>query len=87
VDAHFGAFVDSTNLDARSVHGVRRTYPRLRNRFRCTQWNSSMTWVMWNLVSIRLERVLASMQDRCSICVKRTESSEMNLATLDGAPR
>jgi hypothetical protein len=30
---------------------------------------------MWNLVSICFERVLASVQDRCSVCVKRTIGS------------
>jgi hypothetical protein len=33
VDARFGLFGDSANLDARLVHGLRRTYHRLRNRF------------------------------------------------------
>jgi hypothetical protein len=30
---------------------------------------------MWNLVSICFETVLASVQDRCSVCVKRTIGS------------
>ena len=34
-------------------------------------------WVMWNLVSIRLDTVLVSMQDRCMVCAKRTIGSEM----------
>ena len=33
VQAHFGLFIDSTSLDARLVHGLRRTYHRLGNRF------------------------------------------------------
>ena len=33
LEARFGPFGDSANLDARSVHGLRRTYHRLRNRF------------------------------------------------------
>ena len=33
VEAHFGPFGDSANLDARLVHALRRTYHRLRNRF------------------------------------------------------
>jgi hypothetical protein len=33
VDAHFGLFEDSANLDARLVHGLRRTYHRLENHF------------------------------------------------------
>jgi hypothetical protein len=31
VDARFGLFGDSANLDARLVHGLRRTYHRLGN--------------------------------------------------------
>ena len=31
-----------------------------------------MTWVLWNLVSDRLEIVLVSVQDRCAVCAKRT---------------
>ena len=27
---------------------------------------------MWNLVSVRLEIVLESVQDRCTVCTKRT---------------
>jgi hypothetical protein len=33
VDACFGLFGDSANLDAILVHGLRRTYHRLENRF------------------------------------------------------
>ena len=33
VEARFGPFGDSVNLDARTVHGLRRTYHRLGNRF------------------------------------------------------
>ena len=31
---------------------------------------------MWNLVSVRLETVLVSVQDRCMVCAKRTIGSE-----------
>ena len=31
-----------------------------------------MTWVLWNLVSVCLEIVLVSVQDRCTVCAKRT---------------
>ena len=31
---------------------------------------------MWNLVSVRLEAVLVSVQDRCKVCAKRTIGSE-----------
>ena len=31
-----------------------------------------MTWVMLNLVSIHLETVLVSLQNRCTVCAKHT---------------
>jgi hypothetical protein len=33
VKARFGPFGDSANLDAGKVHGLRRTFYRLRNHF------------------------------------------------------
>ena len=33
-------------------------------------------WVMWNLSSFRLEVVLASVQDRCMVCTRRTIGSK-----------
>jgi len=36
LEARFGLFGDSANLDARLVYGLRRTYHRLRNHFRRT---------------------------------------------------
>jgi hypothetical protein len=38
VEARFGLFGDSANLD--EVHGLRQTYHRLRNRFGRIRWNS-----------------------------------------------
>jgi ferredoxin len=35
-----------------------------------------VTWVMWNLVSVYLEIVLVSVQDRCIVCAKCTTGSE-----------
>jgi hypothetical protein len=42
-----------------------------------------MTWLMWNLVSVRSEMVLVSEQDRGLVCAKRTIGSEISLDTLD----
>ena len=36
-----------------------------------------MTWVLWNLVLDRLERVLVSVEDRCTVCAKRTIGSDI----------
>jgi hypothetical protein len=54
VEACFGLFGDSANLDARQVNGLPQTNHRLRNLFGRTQWKSYVTWVMLNLVSVRL---------------------------------
>jgi hypothetical protein len=40
VKARFGPFGDSATLDARLVHGLRRTYRRLGNSIGGTRWKS-----------------------------------------------
>jgi hypothetical protein len=44
-------------------------------------------WVKWNLVSVRLETVLVSMQYRWMVCAERTISSEIVLDAPDDTPR
>jgi hypothetical protein len=46
-----------------------------------------VTWVMWNLVLVHLEIALVLLQDRCTVCAKRTIWSEIVLDTPDGTPR
>jgi hypothetical protein len=60
VEPRFGLFGDSVSVGARQGHNLRRTYDRLRNHFGRARWNCYMMWVMWNLVSVRLEIVSAS---------------------------
>ena len=36
-----------------------------------------MMSIMWNLVLVRLEIVLVSVQDRCTVCAKHTIGSEI----------
>jgi hypothetical protein len=38
---------------------------------------------MWNLVSVHLETVLVSVQDRCMVCTERTIRLEIILDTPD----
>jgi hypothetical protein len=38
----------------------------------------------WNLILVRLETVLVSVQDRCTVCTKRTIGSEIILDAHDG---
>ena len=42
---------------------------------------------MWNLVLVRLETVLLSVHDRCTVWAKRTIGSEILLDAPDGTPR
>ena len=42
---------------------------------------------MWSLISVHLEMVFMSVQDRCMVCAKRTIGSEIVLDTPDGTPR
>jgi hypothetical protein len=86
VEAYFGLFRYSANLDTRSVHGLRRTYYRLRNHFGLTRWNSKVTGVMWNLILVHLAMVLVAVQDRCMVCAKHTIGSEIILDAHDGTP-
>jgi hypothetical protein len=75
VQARVGPFGDSATLNARLVHGLRRTYSRLRNSIGGTRWNSYVKWVMWNSVLIYFETVLMSVQDRFLVFVKHTTGS------------
>jgi hypothetical protein len=40
VEARFSLFGDSATLDARFVHGLRRTYRSVKNSIEGTLWNS-----------------------------------------------
>jgi hypothetical protein len=44
-------------------------------------------WVLWNLVSVRLETVLVSVQYRCMVCAERTIGLEIILDAPDDTPR
>jgi hypothetical protein len=46
-----------------------------------------VTWVMWNLILVRLEIVFVLVQDKCTVCTKHTIGSEIILDTPDGIPR
>jgi hypothetical protein len=45
-----------------------------------------MTWIMWNLISVHLEIVFVSVQDRCTVCAKRIIGTEIVLDTPNGTP-
>jgi hypothetical protein len=44
-------------------------------------------WVKWNLVSVRLETVVLSVQYRCTACAECTIGSEIILDASDDTPR
>jgi hypothetical protein len=85
VDARFGLFGDRANLDARLVHGLRRTYHRLGNHFGHARWYSYVTWLKWMLVLVCLDIVLTLTQDRCTVCAERSIGSEIVLDAPDGS--
>ena len=41
-------------------------------------------WIMWNLILVCLETVLALVQDRCMVCARHTIGLEIILDALDG---
>jgi hypothetical protein len=49
--------------------------------------NTLVRWVLWNLISVRLETLLVSVQGKGIVCAKRTIGSEIIFDALDGTPR
>jgi hypothetical protein len=37
------------------------------------------TWLIWNLILVRLEMLLVLVQDSCTVCVERTIGSDIIL--------
>jgi hypothetical protein len=86
LEARFGPFRDSANLDARSVHGLRQMLHRLGNCFA----HPIELLADVGLVECHfgpLQAVLVSAQDRCTVCAKRTIGSKIIFDTPDGNPR
>jgi hypothetical protein len=77
VESHFGPFGDNVSVGAIQVHCLRRTY----------HWLILDEWVMWNLISVRLETMLVSVQYRCIVCAEHTIGSEIVLDAPDDTPR
>jgi hypothetical protein len=84
MEAHFGLFGDSFNHHPRKVHDLRRTYRWLRNHFGHTRWYSYVMWVKWKLISVRLDIVLISTQDRCTGCTECVIGSEIISGASNG---
>ena len=62
-------------------------YHRLGNHFGRTRWISLVMLVIWNLVSVHLDTVLVSMQDRCTVSSQTYERLRIVLDEPDGTPR
>jgi hypothetical protein len=60
--------------------------PHAQKLFRCTGRYSWVIWLKWKLISVRLETVLVSVQDRCTVYTKCTIASEIILDAPDGTP-
>jgi hypothetical protein len=45
-----------------------------------------MTWLKWKVVLVRLEIMLISTHDRCTVCAEHTIGSEIILGVADGTP-
>jgi hypothetical protein len=86
VNARFGLFRDSANLDARLVHRLHRMYHRLENCFGLARWYSLVTRFKWMLVLVCLDIVLTLTQDRCMVCAERSIGLEIVLDTPDRSP-
>jgi hypothetical protein len=80
MEAQFGLFGDSVNIDARKVHGLYQTYNWLGNHFGRIQWNSFVTWFKWVLVPVCLETVLISAEDKWIVCAECITGVEIFLA-------
>jgi hypothetical protein len=87
VEARFGKFGDSANLDTRLVHGLCRMYHRLKKSF----WTHPME-LQGDVGYVEscfspFGAVLVSVQERCTVCVKCSIGSEIILDTPNGTPR
>jgi hypothetical protein len=87
VEARFGPFGDSSNLDAWYMHSLCRTYHRVRNHFRCTRWYSEVMRLKGKLILVRLEIVLILTQDTSTVCTEHTIGSKIILDVPDKTPR
>ena len=68
LEARFGLFGDSANLDARSVHGLRQTYHSLRNHLGRTPIELLGDVGQVESRSVYLEMVFVLVQERCMVC-------------------
>jgi hypothetical protein len=83
----FDLFGDSLNFGTGKVHGLRRRYHEHGNIIQHTRWYSYVMYVKWKLVSVCLDIVLVSAQDRCTVCAERSIGMEIFLGTPEGTPR
>jgi hypothetical protein len=66
------------------VHGLRKTYHRVKNCFGRTRWYSEVPRLKWKLILVHLEIVLILTQGRCTVCAECTIGSEVVLDAPNG---
>ena len=86
VESHFFLFGDSVSIGARYVHGFALGIPYVQKSF----WTHSMVPLGDEAqVEARFglsDIVLILTQDRCTVCVERTNGLEIVLDATDGTP-
>ena len=87
LEARFGSFGDSANLDARSVHGFAPNVPQAQKSFSTHPMELLGDVGHVESRSVRFEMVLALVQDRCTDCAKHTIGLDIIQNAPDGTPR
>ena len=85
-EARFGPFGDSANLDARSVHGLRKR--TIDSEIILDAPDGKLLGGLGHVesCSVHLEMVLVLVQDRCMVFSKCTIGSDIVQDTPDGTP-
>jgi hypothetical protein len=91
---HFGRTRNEVRHDPRHLGVIRciqngfRSYGMFRANHApiLHQHELTVTSVLWNLILVRLATELLSMQDRCTVCAKRTIGLEIILDEPQGTP-
>jgi hypothetical protein len=87
VEACLSSFGDSGNHIARKGARFVSNVPSARKSCGIHLMELLGEWVMWNLISVRLETVLVLVQYWCTVCTECTIGLEIVMDTPDGTPR
>jgi hypothetical protein len=84
VEASFSPFGDSGSVDARKLHGLSNVASARKS---CWTHPMKLLGELWNLVLVRLETVLLSVQHMSRVCAECTIGLEIILDTPNDTPR